>query len=72
MKAKPFTPVLISIEVLILYPLRDIIHKIVKYLPPIRRLRLIFFILMPYPRAESFPRALLFPAPNRTRRVLPL
>ena len=72
MKAKLFTPVLISIKVLILYLLRDIIYRIVKCLPPIKRLRLIFFILIPYPRAESFPRALLFPAPNRTRRVLPL
>ena len=70
-KAKLFTPILTSIEVLILYLLRDIIHRIVKYFPLIKRLKLIFFILIPYPRAESFPRALLFPAPNRTRRALP-
>ena len=56
MKVKPFTPVLTSIEVLILYSLRDIIHRTVKCLSPIKRLRLIFFMLIPYPRAESFPR----------------
>ena len=32
-KVKSFTSVLISIEVLILYSLRDNIHKTVKYLP---------------------------------------
>ena len=72
MKAKPFAPVSTSVEVLIPYPLRDMMHGTVKCLPPIKRLRSMFFMLMPYPRAESFPRALLFPAPNRTRRVLPL
>jgi len=64
-KAKPFTPVLISVEVLILYLLRDIVYRIVKYFLPIKRLRLIFSILIPYPRVESFPKARLFPARAR-------
>ena len=64
MKVKLLAPVLMSAEVLILYLLRDNVHGIVKCLPLIKWLRLIFSKLIPYPRAESFSRAPFFPTPR--------
>ena len=59
MKAKPFAPVLTSADDRTPYPLRDSVHRIVKCRPPINWLRSIVYKSISYPRAESFPRALL-------------
>jgi hypothetical protein len=60
-KAKLFAPELIRAVSRTLYLFFNTIYSIVKCLPPISQLRLIFDRLIVYPRQEFCPRVLLFP-----------
>ena len=51
----------IRAERVILYLFFNKVHRTIKCLPPISRLRLIFNRLIVYPRQESCPRVPLFP-----------
>jgi hypothetical protein len=60
-KVKPFTLESTRAVNRTPYLFFNTIHSIVKCLPPISRLRLIFDRLIIYPRQESCPRVPLFP-----------